>query len=152
MANAMFTGDRFIRVTDCSIRLAEFCKLFCTRLVLEMRTLWLYAFLVKLCILSRVLPHDSGNSCNVSFAGQVSVPELCLSTQEAAVRLLSGVLNFTLAENGSLVFKPLPPSRQVFVEVKSGSNGLKAWANLANSFVDSVRSGGLPYGMCCTNV
>jgi len=106
---------------------------------------------MKLCILSKALPQNSDNSCNVLFASQVSVPELCLSMQEAAARLLSGVLNFTLTENGSLVFKPLPPARQVFVEVKGGSNGLKAWANLANSFVDSVRSGGLPYGMCCTN-
>ena len=112
-----------------------------------MRTLWLYIFII--CRLSRAIAQNSSSSsssCNISLAGHVSVPELCLSAQEAATRLLSRVLNFTLAENGSLIFEPLPHARQVNVEVEDESNGLKAWANLANSFVDSVRSGSLPYG------
>ncbi|XP_065919137.1 prominin-1-A-like isoform X2 [Dysidea avara] len=111
-----------------------------------MRTLWLYIFII--CRLSRAIAQNSSSSsssCNISLAGHVSVPELCLSAQEAATRLLSRVLNFTLAENGSLIFEPLPHARQVNVEVEDESNGLKAWANLANSFVDSVRSGSLPY-------
>ena len=116
-----------------------------------MRTLWLYDFLV-LCVLGVVAlagSNNSGSSCNISVTGQVTVPELCLSAQETTARLLSRVLNFTLAENGSLVFEPLPPTRQVVIsmEMTDGSNRLKTWSNLANNFVDSVRSGSLPYGM-----
>ncbi|XP_065919120.1 prominin-1-A-like isoform X2 [Dysidea avara] len=114
-----------------------------------MRTLWLYDFLV-LCVLGVVAlagSNNSGSSCNISVTGQVTVPELCLSAQETTARLLSRVLNFTLAENGSLVFEPLPPTRQVVIsmEMTDGSNRLKTWSNLANNFVDSVRSGSLPY-------
>ena len=110
----------------------------------KMRTLLFYNLLL-LCGLGGIVlaGNSSGSSCNISL---VSVPELCLTTQETAVRLHSQVLNFTLAENGSLVLKPLPATRQVNLEVEDGSGRLKTWSNLANSFVDTVRSGSLPYG------
>ena len=98
-----------------------------------------------LCSLGVVLAaQKSDNSCDISLAGHMSVPELCLSVQEAAARLVSRVVNFTLTENGSIIFQPLPPAR--FVDMNDESDGLKGWANLANSFVDGVRSGSLPYG------
>ena len=50
----------------------------------------------------------------------------------------------------TLEFEPLPENRQVDVEVVDNSNGLKPWARLSNSFVDSVLSGGLPYGKVIT--
>jgi len=105
----------------------------------------LFYDLLVLCGLSGIVlaGNNSDGSCNISL---VPVPELCLSAQETAARLLSQVLNFTLAENGSLVLKPLPPTRQVSLEVEDGSGRLKIWSNLANSFVDTVRSGSLPYG------
>ena len=71
------------------------------------------------------------------------MPQLCRSSLE---RLFSPRrLNFTL--NGSVVeFEQLPENRQVEIEIDDNSDGLDAWANLANAFVDSVRSGSLPYG------
>ena len=65
-------------------------------------------------------------------------------------------LNFTIVTTGppnmgvTLEFEPLPENRQVDVEVVDNSNGLKPWARLSNSFVDSVLSGGLPYGKVIT--
>ena len=114
----------------------------------KMKTLWAF-WLYKLLVLCElgVAQNNSGSICNVSYAGQrLSVPELCLSAQEAAARLLTRVVNFSLAENGSLIFKPLPPTRQVNVQVEDGSDRLKTWSILANSFIDTVRSGSLPYG------
>jgi len=106
-----------------------------------MEALWLY--LLVLSVVSA--QNNSGSSCNISLDGFTSVPRLCLSAQQAAVRLVSDVVNFTLADNGSIIFEPLPPARVVNVAVDDDSDGLKAWANLANAFVDSVRSGSLPY-------
>ena len=65
-------------------------------------------------------------------------------------RFPQGGLNFIVV-NGSntnvrLEFEPLPENRQVDLEVVDNSDGLKGWSRLANSFVDSVRSGSLPYG------
>ncbi|XP_065919096.1 prominin-1-like isoform X2 [Dysidea avara] len=104
-------------------------------------------YLLVLCSLDIVLAvqNTGNNNCDISLAGHVSVPELCLSAQKAAARLVSRIVNFTLAENGSVIFQPLPPARVVSVEVNGESGGLKGWANLANSFVDGVRSGSLPY-------
>ena len=101
----------------------------------------LWACLVALCSLGVV------SSCNISLGGHNSVPDLCLSIQEEAARLVSTILNFTLAENGSIIFASLPPTREVSVSVNDDSDGLRGWTNIANSFVDSVRSGSLPYGM-----
>ncbi|XP_065919098.1 prominin-1-A-like [Dysidea avara] len=99
----------------------------------------LWACLVALCSLGVV------SSCNISLGGHNSVPDLCLSIQEEAARLVSTILNFTLAENGSIIFASLPPTREVSVSVNDDSDGLRGWTNIANSFVDSVRSGSLPY-------
>jgi len=102
-------------------------------------------YLVVLCCLGLVVAaHNNDDSCDISLAGHVSVPELCLSAQEAAARLVSRVVNFTLAESGSVIFRPLPSTR--LVEVNDKSDGLKGWANVANSFADGVCSGSLPYG------
>ena len=101
-----------------------------------------------LCLLAVLSGSGACSDCDISLAGQASVPEFCLSAQaEEAAQSFSGVLNFTLAENGSLMFEPLPPARKVSVEVKSdnNANGLKNWAKLANSFIGSVWSGSLPY-------
>ena len=86
------------------------------------------------------------NTCYVTL--DTTVPEFCYATLQN--RLPQGRLNFTLV-NGintsvTLEFEPLPENHQVELEVVDNSDGLKAWANLANSFVDSVRSGSLPYG------
>ena len=113
--------------------------------MITMKVLW--ACLVALCSCSLGLV-DSQTSCNISLGGHDSVPELCLSIQEEAA--VSTVLNFTLAENGSIIFASLPPTRQVSVSVNDDSDGLRGWTSIANSFVDSVRSGSLPYGMSMT--
>ena len=115
-----------------------------------MGALW---YSLVLCSFAVVSAQNSGSSCDISLAGLVSVPELCLSAQEEAARSVSEVVNFTLAENGSVIFEPLPPARVVIVAVNDNSDGLKAWANLANAFVDGVRSGSLPYdGVLCVCV
>lgn len=121
--------------------------------------LWLHLFVITWSFSRSLAQNNNGSSCHdASLPGQVdgrkiSVPELCLSVQETATPL-SRALNFTLAENGSLVLEPLPPARQVSVDVEEKSDGLKPWANLANSFVDSVRTGSLPYGIIiyCTEM
>jgi len=107
----------------------------------------LWACVATLCSLGLVVGQPS--SCNISLGGHDSVPELCFSLQEEAVRLVSESrkINFTLADNGSIMFESLPPTRGVTVEVNDESDGLRGWTNIANSFVDSVRSGSLPYGM-----
>ena len=67
-------------------------------------------------------------------------------------------LNFTIVTTGSpntgaaLEFEPLTDNRQVDVEVVDDSDGLKAWTSLANSFVDGVLDGGLPYGKVIISV
>ena len=93
-----------------------------------------------------VAQRSTPNTC--SFTLDTTVPEFCYTTLQN--RLPQGRLNFTLV-NGTntsvtLKFEPLPENHQVELEVVDNSDGLKAWANLANSFVDSVRSGSLPYG------
>ena len=99
------------------------------------------------CLISKVLAaQTSSSSCDISLAGQVSVPELCLSAQQAAAQLVSRTVNFSLLDNGSISFEPIPAIRAVTLEVNKESGGLNGWANLANAFVDGVRSGGLPYG------
>ena len=86
------------------------------------------------------------NTCY--FRLDTTVPEFCYATLQN--RLPQGRLNFTLVNgtnrNVTLEFAPLPENHQVELEVVDNSDGLKAWANLANSFVDGVRSGSLPYG------
>ena len=104
----------------------------------------LWACLIVLCSSGLALGQIS---CNISLGGHSSVPELCLSMQEEAARAASKRLNFSLAENGSITFTSLPPARIVDIQVTDDSDGLSGWTSIANSFVDSVRSGSLPYGM-----
>ena len=111
-------------------------------IILLMKMLW--ACLVALCSSGLALGQTS---CNISLGGHSSAPELCLSIQEEAARFASKILNFSLAENGSITFTSLPPTRVVNATVNDDSDGLRGWTNIANSFVDSVRSGSLPYGM-----
>jgi len=118
-----------------------FCIVGCKGSMLKMKALWLYP--LALCSLGVVLAQDT---CDISLGGAESVPQMCESLQQRAADLVQRILNFTLADNGSIIFERLPPARIVNVEVDDDSDGLKAWANLANAFVDSVRSGSLPYG------
>lgn len=111
----------------------------------EMKALWLYP--LALCSLSVVLAQNNNDTCDISLGGFDSVPRMCESLQRRA----AGFLNFTLADNGSIIFIPLPPARIANIEVNDDSDGLKGWANLANAFVDSVRSGSLPYGNVVDN-
>ena len=109
-----------------------------------MRALWLY--LLALCSLGVVLAQNDNNTCDISLGGFSSVPQMCDSIQREVAEMLQEMLNFSLADNGSIIFAPLPAARLVHIEVNDNSDGLKGWANLANAFVDSVRSGSLPYG------
>ena len=104
-----------------------------------MRGLWLSTLLVFGS--SLVIAQSNSGTCDINRG--TTVPQLCRSSLE---RLFSPRrLNFTL--NGSVVeFEQLPENRQVEIEIDDNSDGLDAWANLANAFVDSVRSGSLPYG------
>ncbi|XP_065919451.1 prominin-1-A-like [Dysidea avara] len=108
-----------------------------------MRALWLY--LLALCSLGVVLAQNDNNTCDISLGGFSSVPQMCDSIQREVAEMLQEMLNFSLADNGSIIFAPLPAARLVHIEVNDNSDGLKGWANLANAFVDSVRSGSLPY-------
>ena len=101
-----------------------------------MKALWLSALLVLGCslVIAQV--------CNVDRSR--TVPQLCVSSLET--RFSPRRLNFTILNESKLSFEPLPENRQVDIEVDENSDGLESWANLANAFVDSVRSGSLPYG------
>ena len=85
-------------------------------------------------------------TCNVTL--DTTVPQFCYANLEG--RFPRGRLNFTIVYESSssvtLRFEALPDNRQVNLEVVDDSDGLKGWASLANSFVDSVRGGSLPYG------
>ena len=79
-----------------------------------------------------VIPEDEADS---------GVTQFCLTSLERQF----SPLNFSF--NGSLlVFTPLPDNRQVEIKIQDDSDGLEAWANLANAFVDSLTSESLPYG------
>ena len=106
----------------------------------RMKALWLSTLLLFSSCL--VTAQNSPGSCNITLDRDVTVPQFCyVSVQGQFPRRL----NFTVM-NGSLEFEPLPENRQVEIEIDENSDGLEAWANLANAFVDSVRSGSLPYG------
>lgn len=112
-------------------------------LFVKMRVLWLYT---SLALFSLGVALGQNDTCDISLGEFDSVPAMCQSAQKLAAQLVADVLNFSLAANGSIMFTPLPRARVVTLEVNDDSDGLKAWANLANAFVDSVRSGSLPYG------
>ena len=103
--------------------------------------------LLLACFSNIVVAESRRNTCYVTL--DTTVPEFCYTTLQN--RFPQRKLNFSLV-NGtnnrvSLEFKPLPENHQVELEVINNSDGLKAWASLANSFVDTVRSGSLPYGI-----
>ena len=104
-----------------------------------MRALWLSTLLVFGS--SLVIAQSNSGTCDIRRG--MTVPQICRASLESSFSPRR--LNFTL--NGSVLeFEPLPENRQVEIEVDDNSDGLDAWANLANSFVDGVRSGSLPYG------
>ena len=106
-----------------------------------MRALWLSTLLV-FCS-SLVIAQSNSRTCDITLNRGTTVPQFCRASLETIFSPRR--LNFTL--NGSVLeFEQLPENRQVEIEIDDNSDGLQAWANLANSFVDSVRSGSLPYG------
>lgn len=108
----------------------------------KMRVMWLSTLLVFSS--SLVIAQRSSGSCNITLDRGTTVPQLCYSLLRS---LYPGrAINFTLTDESELIFTPLPENRQVEVEVDDNSDGLESWSNLANAFVDSVRSGSLPYG------
>lgn len=74
----------------------------------------------------------------------MTVPQFCYDSLQ---RRFAERLNYTLVNGSTLALDPLPKNRQVELKVDDNSDGLKGWANLANSVVDGVRSGSLPYGI-----
>lgn len=97
----------------------------------------------------------SPNTCDYSTL-DTTVSQFCYTTLPS--RFAYKRLNFTIVTTGppnmgvTLEFEPLPENRKVDdVGVVDNSDGLKPWARLSNSFVDSVFSGGLPYGKVTTH-
>ena len=107
-----------------------------------MRALWLSTLLVFGS--SIVIAQSNSGTCDIRLDRGTTVPQMCRALLED--RFSPRRLNFTFLNESVLEFEPLPENRQVEIEVDDNSDGLDAWANLANSFVDSVRSGSLPYG------
>ena len=106
-----------------------------------MRVLWLSTLLV---FGSSLVIAQSSGSCDSRLDRGTTVPQFCYALLQS---LYPGrAINFTLTDESELIFTPLPENRQVEVEVDDNSDGLESWSNLANAFVDSVRSGSLPYG------
>ena len=103
------------------------------------KALW---FAVLGFIIAQSIPAET---CDVTLDDnrETTVTQFCLSSLEKRFST-KGKLNFTL--NGSvLLFTPLPENRQVEIKIHDDSDGLEAWANLANAFVDSIASESLPY-------
>ena len=106
----------------------------------KMKTLWLSAIIMFISISPSV-----SETCDITLDDNrdTTVTQFCLSSLERRFST-KGKLNFTL--NGSvLVFTRLPENHQVEIKIRDDSDGLEAWANLANAFVDSVASESLPY-------
>lgn len=108
-----------------------------------MKALWLSTLLI-LFGSSLVIVQSNSGTCNSRLDGDITVPQFCVSLLES--RAAPRRLNFTLRDGSMLDFSPLPENRQIEIQIDDNSDGLEAWANLANAFVDSVRSGSLPYG------
>lgn len=104
-----------------------------------MKALWLSTLLVFGS--SVVIAQNNAENCNITL--DTTVPRSCLAFVKEK---LGRRPNFDLTNDSELEFNPLPENRQVEIEIDDNSDGLEAWADLANSFVDSVRSGSLPYG------
>ena len=103
-----------------------------------MKVLWFSPVLAYI-----VMAQSISETCDITLNRDTTVTQFCLSSLERRFST-KGKLNFTL--NGSvLLFTPLPGNRQVEIKIHDDSDGLEAWANLANAFVDSVASESLPY-------
>ena len=103
-----------------------------------MKALWFSAVL-------SLIAQSISETCDITLDDNrdSTITQFCLSSLERRFST-KGKLNFTL--NGSvLVFTPLPENRQVEIKIHDDSDGLEAWANLANAFVDSLSSESLPY-------
>lgn len=100
--------------------------------------------------LNFVVAQSNSGTCYVTPL-DTTVTQFCYASLQNNSQ---GSLNFTVVNDSNtssvtLKFKPLPGIHQVELEAKDDSDGLKGWASLANSFVNSVRSGSLPYGTVC---
>ena len=49
-------------------------------------------------------------------------------------------------ENGEVIFEPFPDSSTPVISEEYNSNGLGAWYGMASGFINTVRTGNLPYG------
>lgn len=105
-----------------------------------MKALWLSTLLVIGSTL--VIAQGNSGTCDIRLDRGLTVPRLCYNIVQNE---LGRNLNFTLTNDSELIFAPLPENRQVEIEIDDNSDGLESWSNLANAFVDSVRSGSLPY-------
>ena len=104
-----------------------------------MKVLWFSVVLAFTVMAQSII----SETCDITLNRETTVTQFCLSSLERRFST-KGKLNFTL--NGSvLLFTPLPGNRQVEIKIHDNSDGLEAWANLANAFVDSVASESLPY-------
>ena len=107
-----------------------------------MKALWFSAILA----FTVSIVQSISKTCDITLDDNrdTTVTQFCLSSLGRRFESTKRRLNFTL--NGSvLVFTPLPENRQVEIKIHDDSDGLEAWANLANAFVDSVTSESLPY-------
>ena len=53
--------------------------------------------------------------------------------------------------NGTIVFGPLPSRSPPLSSASYDDGGLQPLLDLANSFINTVKSGGPPYGECSAN-
>lgn len=107
-----------------------------------MKVLWLLTLLVLGS--SLVVAQSNSGTCDSRLDRGTTVPQFCYQLVQSQFNQRQ--LNFSLVNDSELVFTPLPENRQIDVEIDDNSDGLESWSNLANAFVDSVRSGSLPYG------
>ena len=120
--------------------------------------LWSNILFLSCCtiiVTAQSAPPMANDTCSYARLG-TTVSQFCYTT--LLNRFAYKRLNFTIVTTGlpntgaALEFEPLIDNHQVDVEVVDDSDGLKAWASLANSLVDSVLDGGLPYGKVIISV
>ena len=118
----------------------------------------LFLLCCTIIVTAQSVPPMANDTCSYARLN-TTVSQFCYTT--LLNRFAYKRLNFTIVTTGSpntgaaLEFEPLTDNHQVDrVEVVDDSDGLKAWTSLANSLVDSVLDGGLPYGkvIFCVNI
>ena len=115
----------------------------------------LFLLCCTIIVTAQSVPPMANDTCSYARL-DTTVSQFCYTT--LLNRFAYKRLNFTIVTTGSpntgaaLEFEPLTDNRQVDVEVVDDSDGLKAWTSLANSLVDSVLDGGLPYGKVIISV